>query len=266
MAMTTPNFPSRAARQAVLIVIGLLLITCLAACGKKGPVRPPLAALPAAPEDMRIDQQGEDFLLSWTIPALNEDASPAEDLNAFHIYRLIYNAAEGCPTCRDPDALVATITLNHPAPAVRLGKRVYWRDQAIAPGTGHAYLVVPVTVGGHEGRSAGSYRIRLEPPAAPTDVQVETSHGRVSLKWAPPPALPDGQELLGYNLYRRSVDGVFPPIALNASPLKETHLTDFAAEASGEAVYRITTVTRRGDQGLESPPSAEVTAIPAGAR
>ena len=253
-------------RTAPLLVLGLLLLTLLAACGRKGPVRPQLASLPAAPGDVQIAQQGIDFLLSWTIPAYNQDASPAEDLTAFRIFRLVYDAAEGCPTCRDPDVPVATITLNQPAPAVRLGKRLYWRDGAVAPGTGHAYLVVPVTIGGHDGAGAGAYRTFVQPPPPPANVQIEAGPGRLQLSWQPPTALPEDQTLLGYNLYRRPAGSPFPPLPLNQEPLRDAQLTDFAAEGAKEAAYRITTVTRSGDQVLESAPSTEVTATPAAVR
>jgi len=152
----------------------------------------------------------------------------------FHVYRLIYNAAEGCPTCRDPDELVAALVLAHPDPAVRLGKRIYWRDAAVTPGTGHAYLVVPVTVGGHEGSGAGTYRAWLRPPPAPTTLQAEAGDRQVRLTWTPPPALPDGQQLLGYNLYRRPAGGAFAPIALNSEPLREPLLTDLSGKPAGQ--------------------------------
>lgn len=243
-----------------------LALAALPACGKKGPVRPRLAALPAAPAEVQVAQQGEDFLLSWTSPERNRDGAPAEDLFGFHIYRLVYVAADGCPTCRDPDELVATIVLTRPEPAVRLGKRLYWRDAAVAPGTGHAYLVVPVTIGGYEGDSAGTYLAWLAPPPAPLELHAEAGDRQVRLTWTPPASLPDGQQLLGYNIYRRSADGVFPPIALNAEPLREPRLTDLVGEAGREAAYRVTTVVRSGEQLLESAPSPETTVTPRGAR
>ena len=142
------------------VILGVLLVTAIAlsACGRKGPVRPPLASLPLAPTEFVIDQQGNDFLLSWTIPAKNQDGAAAEDLTGFRIYRLVYNAVDGCPTCRDPDQLVAELNLLRPEPAVRIDKRFYWRDANVAPGTGHAYRAVPVTVGRQEGDSVAAFR------------------------------------------------------------------------------------------------------------
>lgn len=259
--MKTTSLGPRPARLTLLALL-FLTLTGLAACGKKGPVLPRLASLPAAPTELLIAQQGDDFLLSWTIPARNQDGAPADDLVGFHVYRLTFDAAEGCPTCRDPEELVAAIDLRHLHEAVRLGKRLFWRDLAPAPGTGQAYLVVPVTIGGHEGSGIGAHRIWQQPPPAPTALQAATGERQVRLSWAPPPALPEGQLLLGYNLYRREATGSYAPVALNAEPLREPRLTDFAGEAGRSAAYRVTTLVRRGEQLIESAPSDEVLATP----
>ena len=259
------NLAPRAARLALLVSICVLSIL-LAACGRKGPVRPPLAALPAAPAEARIDQQGDDFLLSWTIPERNEDGGAAQDLVGFRLYRMVYNAADGCPTCRDPEELVAAIMLNRPEPAMRIAKRIYWRDSAVAPGTGHAYLIVPLTIGGHEGRGTGVHRGWQTPPPTPEALRAEAGEGQVRLAWQAPAAMPAGQTLLGYNLYRRRDPGNYPPVALNAEPLKEAELIDRIGEAGRPAAYRVTTVAQSGDQRLESTPAAEVTAVPQGGR
>lgn len=264
--MSVPSLASRASRLALPLVISLTLMTSVAACGRKGPVRPPLASYPAAPAELRVDQQGDDFIVSWAIPDRNQDGAPAEDLTGFRIYRMIYPAAEGCPTCRDPDELVATVELRRPEPAVRLGKRLYWRDQAPVPGDGHAYLVVPVGSGRHEGNGAAAHRVWAPPPPAPTGLRAETGEHGIRLHWTPAAELPAGQTLLGYNLYRRPIDRGFPPVPLNAAPLREPGLVDAIGEAGRAAAYRVTTVVRGGELQVESAPSAEAAATPGGAR
>ncbi|TLM62285.1 MAG: hypothetical protein FDZ69_13215 [Deltaproteobacteria bacterium] len=261
--MSLPSCNPRRAFRAPLILVALLVAAlALAACGKKGPVMPKLAALPVAPGELQIAQQGDDFILSWTIPERNQDGAPAADLVGFHIYRMVYDAAEGCPTCRDPEELVAAIRLVRPEPAARFGQRLYWRDVAVAAGTGQAYLVVPVTIGGHEGPAAAAHRAWMPPPPAPAALQATAGERQVRLDWTPPAALPAGQQLLGYNLYRRPAGGVYLPLALNAEPLREPRLTDFVGEAGREAVYRVTTVVRSGDLLLESASSPESAATP----
>jgi predicted small lipoprotein YifL len=245
-------------------VLGVFLLTVitLSACGRKGPVRPPLAALPLAPTEFTIAQQGEDFLLAWTIPDKNQDGGSAEDLNGFRVYRLIYSTADGCPTCRDPDQRVADLHLLRPEPAVRIGKRFYWRDVAVAPGTGHSYLVVPVTVGRQEGEGVAAHRAYQPPPPPPATLTATAGDRQVQLAWSPPAAIPPGTQLVGYNLYRRPEPGSYPPLPLNREPLREPRLVDLAAEGGRALAYRVTTVVRSGDQLLESAPSPEALVSP----
>jgi hypothetical protein len=55
-------------------------------------------------------------------------------------------------------------------------------------------------------------------------------------------------------------------MSLNADPLREPQLIDRAGEAGREAVYRVTTLVRNGDQLVESHPSAEAAVTPQGVR
>lgn len=247
-----------------VVLLGVLLVTAivLGACGRKGPVRPPLTSLPMAPTEFGIDQQGNDFLLSWTIPTRNQDGATAEDLTGFRIYRLVYNAVDGCPTCRDPDQLIAELNLLRPEPAVRIDKRFYWRDANVASGTGHAYRVVPVTVGRHEGDAVAAFRAWQTPPPAPTAVSAEAGVRQVQLAWSPPATIPSGTQLVGYNLYRRPEGGGYPPIPLNAEPRREARLVDLSVESGRPLAYRVTTLVRNGEQLLESAPSPEAPVTP----
>lgn len=252
--------------RGVVIAVLFVAVAALTACGRKGPVRPPLASLPMAPSQLVIDQQGNDFLLSWTIPAHNQDGGGAEDLNGFRIYRLVYNAVDGCPTCRDPDQRIAELHLLRPEPAVRIDKRFYWRDAGVAAGTGHAYRIVPVTVGRLEGDSAAAFLSWQQPPPAPATLNAEAGDRQVKLEWSPPATIPSGTQLVGYNLYRRPEGGSYPPIPLNAEPRREPRLTDLAVEGGKSLAYRVTTVVRSGEQLLESTPSAEALVTPRGGR
>ncbi|MGK2944728.1 MAG: hypothetical protein ACSLFC_08310, partial [Desulfuromonadales bacterium] len=135
-------------------MISLMLIMMITACGKKGPVRPKLGSLPMAPEKVTLQQQGNLFLLGWTIPSSNQDGSNAEELTGFRIKRLVYDAIDDCPTCRDPQDEVAELDSSYPVSGQRFGNRIYWRDLDIHIGNGYRYAIVPLTVGGQEGPAA----------------------------------------------------------------------------------------------------------------
>jgi len=250
----------RASRLALPVMISLTLIM-LTGCGKKGPVQPKLTTLPEAPQQVTLLQQGMLFVLGWTIPEKHEDGTKVEDLTGFRIKRLTYDAAQGCPTCRDPQTEVAEIELKYPDPAQRIGKRLYWRDLDIRTGTGYRYAIVPLTIGGHETPAAKVHLAAMQPPPAPTNLQAEAGDARVSLQWQAP-ELPEGMELVGYNLYRRYAKRAFPIIPVNQEPLQETHLLDRGLDNGKAYEYRVSALVRAGEQRLESMASPGVLITP----
>ena len=241
----------RALRSALILTTGLLLITMTAACGKKGPVRPKLATLPSAPQEVTLQQQGNLFVLGWSIPSTNQDGSNADELAGFRIKRLIYDAIDGCPTCREPLEEVAELDLSFPAPGQRIGNRIYWRDLDIRIGSGYSYAIAPLTVGDVEGPAATVHRAAQPPPPSPTALQVEAGDARVAVQWVAP-ALSGGMELVGYNLYRRQSKRPFPIVPVNTKPLQATHLLDRGLDNGRAYEYRVSALVRIGDQLLES--------------
>ncbi len=234
-----------------LLIIITLTLTMMTGCGKKGPVRPKLDTLPEAPKEVTLQQQGMLFVLGWAIPEKHQDGTAVEDLTGFRIKRLTYDGAEGCPTCRDPQTEVAEIELKYPDPAQRIGKRLYWRDLDIRPGTGYRYAIAPLTIGGHETPAALVHLAAVQPPPAPTNLRTEAGDARVFLQWAAP-ELPDGMELIGYNLYRRHAKRAFPIIPVNKEPLQETQLLDRGLDNGRAYEYRVSALVSAGDQVIES--------------
>lgn len=247
------SFSSGALRLALLAVV-LLLLT---ACGRKGPVRPLLTSLPAAPQQLRIDQQGESFLVSWHLPANNQDGTDAEDIGGFRIYRSEYDVTEGCPTCREPQDLVAKIDLRYPTTQL-IRDRFYWRDLEISEGSGYRYRIVPVTVGGQQGEAAMTHRDRRSPPEPPGLFRVQVEEELALLSWAAPDPLPEGAVLVGYNLYRRSGVSQFPVVPLNATPLEVSELIDRSLQRGRTYAYQVSTLVLVDNTLLESAPTEAV--------
>ena len=241
-------FAHPAARFALLVVI---LLLALSACGKKGPVRPLLVSLPAAPQNMQVAQQGETFILSWDIPTKNQDGTDAEKLGGFHIYRNEYAVTEGCPTCREPQELAAKIDLKYPV-AHRVGKRFYWRDLNVVQGSGYSYRITPVTQAGREGEAATAHRDWMTPPQPPEQFLARVEKEMISLSWQPPAQLPEETLLVGYNLYRHRLDRPFSIVPLNSKPLKNRQLTDQIPAAGQTYEYQVSTVVEIGNSLLES--------------
>ena len=247
-------------RAALLVTISFSLLVSLSACGKKGPVRPKVAIQLEAPTDVTLQQQGNLFVLGWTIPS-DKRVGSAEDLTGFIIKRLTYNATEGCPTCRTPEDEVAELDIKDPTPGQRIGNRIYWRDFDIREGTGYRYAIVPVTLGNIEAPFATIHLEVRQSPPAPGGLKAESGDGQIALQWDAP-TLPEGLELLGYNLYRRQAKRPFPIVPVNVKPLQETHLLDRGLDNGRAYEYRVSALVSTGTQQLESMPSPGVLMTP----
>lgn len=237
------------ARYAALL--GLLLALLGPACAKKGPVRPKLQSLPAAPEELTLDQRGATLQLGWTIPDRNQDGGRADALVGFHVLRQSSVAEQGCPDCREPADLLARISVAYPAPAQRIGNRFYWRDAQVEPGASYRYRVVPQTTGGQSGLGADIQRVMVAPPPVPTGLTGRLEGRRVHLQWLAP-ITGAGVELLGYNLYRRQGEAAFPPVPLNPQPVPSTWLIDEGLAGSQGWEYRISALVKVADTLVES--------------
>ena len=242
--------------------LALSLLVCLAttvmvSCGKKGPVRPKLGSLPNPPADVKLSQQGQSFLLSWSVPQTNQDGSAVEDLSGFVIKRLVFDAKEGCPSCREPHDRVADIDLHYPDPAQRIADRIYWNDLDIVSGSGYRYAIIPLTVGKQEVPGATIHLVSLPPVARPQNLVGKVDGALARLTWQPP-ELTEGFDLIGYNVYRRHTERAFPAVPLNKDPIKETELIDRNLEIGRSYAYLIRAVVRFGEHTLESMPAGVV--------
>jgi predicted small lipoprotein YifL len=254
-------FLSGVRRHALLLMISLLLIMMLVSCGRKGPVRPKLQSLPSAPQDVTLQQKGVNFLLGWTRPEQNQDGSKAEDLTRFRILRLVYAAKDDCPTCRDPEETVATIDLSYPEPAQRIGKRFYWFDGDVSLGYGYLYRIVPITIGRETGEWVDIHRTIQPPPPPPINLEAVSGDQQITLSWQAP-ALPEGVETVGYNLYRRYAHLPFSPVPINPKPITETTMRDYGLQNGQAYEYRVSILVRIDLDIVESAPTPDLLITP----
>jgi hypothetical protein len=252
--LSSPHCASR-------LVIAVIAIAMFSACGKKGPVRPKIDTPLPSVREVTLQQQGNHFLLGWTIPAYKE-SDKVQGLTGFRINRLTYDSKEGCPTCREPQDEVAELDIAFPDPAQRIGKRIYWRDLDILPGNGYRYAIVPLALGNQEGPAATIHLAALAPLPSPSNLQATAGDGQATLQWTEP-ALSAEVQLVGYNLYRRQVKRPFPMVPLNNKPLETTRLLDRGLDNGRAYEYRVSAVVRIGDQVLESltSPGTQITPL-----
>lgn len=84
---------------------GLLLLIAFvvpaAACGKKGPPRPPLRLLPAAAADLRAMRRGDDVHVRFVVPSANQGGQGRIDLARLEIYAITVAPGAAEPANRD---------------------------------------------------------------------------------------------------------------------------------------------------------------------
>lgn len=234
-----------------LLPILLLLLLLLPGCGKKGPLRPKLAPLPAAPADFQARQLGDALLLSWTLPGANQDGSPLETLRTLHLYRDEFEPAEECPSCRDTSVLYRKIDLDYLEQARRQGNRLLLSDPGIEPGRGYRYRLVAVGGSGQEGAPALLRILAQPPPPAPQQLTAIPLDRQARLSWAPvtPQA---GTTLLGYNVYRRTLTESYGDTPLNLTPLTSANFDLFGLENGQAYIFGVRTVVQIGAGRVES--------------
>ncbi len=248
------------------ILLLALLVLSLAACGKKGPVRPLLQALPGAPRDLAVQQQGTRFLIAFSVPAQNQDGSPLTDLQGFQIYKMKYDPSRDCPECRDTSVLLQSVDLDYLRDVRRDGDRLELWDRDLEAGFGYQYRVDAVNRKGSVGLPAVVKRPYYPPPPAPTGLQATPHDQMAHLQWRPLPAAVPTGKLLGYNLYRRHPGSFFPALPVNHAPVKETLYEDFGLENGLTYDYALRSVVEVSGVQVESPLSEPVTVEPQGGR
>jgi predicted small lipoprotein YifL len=249
----------------LLVILALLLITA-SGCGRKGPVRPALLPLPAAPENIALQQRGDSMLLSWDIPNRNQDGSALTDLQGFRISRMRFEAQKDCPECRDTSSLLDEIDLDYLRQAQRVGNRLYFGDGALQTGFGYRYHVVPFTHSGREGARATIQSTYLPPPPAPTGLLASGLDRMARLQWQGVTDQRPEAVLMGYRVYRRLDEQLFPPQPVNRLPVLEPGYNDFGLENGRRYHYSVTTVVRLGELTVESALSESTAMVPEAGR
>ncbi len=235
----------------VILILALLLLAPLAGCGAKGPVQPLAQTAPNAPSEITLHQQGNALLLSWSLPSKNQDGSELTDLAGFRVYRQSFDPVEDCPDCRDNAPLWKLVELDYLGHAQRRNGRLFLLDDELEAGLGYSYKVVPFNRWGQDGKPVGKRQTLAVPPPAPAAPKGERQNGRVLLSWETA-ELPEGMELLGYQVYRRRPGRAFGAAPQNNMLLSEPRFTDSGFETNRSYVYAVRTVAQQTGQVLES--------------
>lgn len=244
-------------RFLLITIIGLFT---LAACGNKGPVRPLEIPLPGAIQAPELRQQGDALLLGWQLPTANQDGSPQEEPPVVDIYRMTYDPADECPECLDRSTLLVSINPQLPDPAQQAGKRYLLHDRPLQTDTGYQYKLITRNKVGEQSKPVILRQLYNVPLGAPQQVEIRPQDRSVLLQWQAP-TLAAEDSLLGYLVYRRldNSNSLYP---LTPEPLKETSFEDFSLTNGTRYYYRLRALIKRGKQQIEGLASPEQSATP----
>lgn len=133
-----------------------------------------------------------------------------------------------------------------------------WTDEQVVGGTQYFYRVVAVDAEGREsepGNPVAAVPFDNAPPPAPVALRAETVDGAVRLQWTPP----DGDDVLGYHVYRGEGEGT--PVRLTSEPSAEPMFTDrgFEGRFVPGRSYRMRVTAVDGLLNESAPAEVEVT-------
>jgi len=226
-------------RRAAILALGLAVFLC-PACGKKGPLQPPLAAGPKTVEDLTARQRAAAVVLEWTNPAKAVDGRPIGSLEAVEVWvfdrGLPAGARRGDASEVERTARLAR-RISRPefegfgGPAAGPVGRMTFPFAFDAGPAGPKDLAFTVRVIDGKRRAsafAAPVAVALRPcPGPPGPVTVAVLRDRIEVSWAKPEANTDGTRpasVGGYAVYRS--EGEEPWRRLGATEADVTRFED----------------------------------------
>jgi fibronectin type 3 domain-containing protein/predicted small lipoprotein YifL len=240
------------------ITFVMFTVILLAGCGKKGALVSPEALAPAPIVDLRVEQKGGQFLVSWSRPGAAEGGGALKDLAGFRVFkREVLPPGEDCEECPTAYRLVTSVDLEYPQGVMVAGNRYLFRDGDLADGKTYRYKVLSVQKNGTMSRTSNRAGRKKVIPPLPVVLKAVSSLEGVVLEWGGAPSPANGR-IEGYTIYRKqsSDNGYLAP--LNGTPVRETTFEDKRLEWGKRYDYAVRTVSVIDGETVESVPSNEV--------
>lgn len=240
-----------------IIIALLLLAASLPGCGKKGPLIPPEALVPAAVRELQVRQQGNEFRISWIAPSREQGGRPLKDLAGFRLLRRdLAGDGSDCAACADAWRLLSAIDLDYPGETRQLGGSFLHFDRGLTVGSGYQYRLLAFSRSGGISQPATSAVRTLQPTVAPPAITAQILPAAVRLAFDYTP--PAGAKLLGFNVYRRQAGGERPLLPLNGTPIGGSSWDDQQLDFGKRYRYQATALVEVGGETVESLPSPEL--------
>lgn len=235
----------------------LILLSILAGCGRKGALLPPEALVPAAVQDLKVQQSGNEFRLTWSAPDREKGGRPLRDLSGFRLYkRIIAGDGSDCSECPDAWNLLASVDAANPQGAGRSGPVFTHFDREIPSGQTSQYRLVAFSNSGGVSPPATSPLRKFRSPLPPPALKAAALPASIRLDFAYPA---DGQNrVAGFNVYRRQDKKTAPLLPVNPLPIKETVWEDMQVAFGQSYSYSATALLEINGETVESLRSPEI--------
>jgi len=234
------------------LLLLLLAVPALAACGKKGPPVAPELRVPASPSALRGAVEDQSIVVSWTAPDTRLDGTRLRAVTLYKLYRR-EEADAGPPRSAMLSSgrvvgfdEIAAIRPDAPAPATVQGSSVIWVDRrALTMGRRYVYAV---TAEDALGRTSGPSDRLVVPflaaPKAPRGLSATPGDRRASLAWQPPAELVDGSPVTGEVRYLvlRGSGTTGPLTPITPQPVTGTSFTDTGIDNDTDYRYAVRAV------------------------
>jgi predicted small lipoprotein YifL len=238
----------------------VILLLIVAGCGRKGPLMAPEALAPAPIADLRVEQKGEQFQVSWSRPSAESGGRPLRDLARFQLFkREVLPPGEDCEECPTAYRLLMSADLDYLQGVAIVGSRYLFIDTDLAEGKTYRYKVFSLKKDGTTSRTSNrAGRKKVAPPLPPVLKAVSSLSG-VVLEWSGGSSPANGL-ISGYNIYRKESGEKHYLAPLTVAPVKEAVFEDKQLEWGKRYDYLVRTVAVVNGETVESTPSNEVRA------
>lgn len=238
------------------ILLGIALLAT--ACGKRGPLIPPEALVPAPINDLRLEQKGDRFQVCWSAPRKEEWGGPLQDLAGFRVYRrTVLPEGEDCESCPEAYRPLKAVDPEYLQDVRQVGSLYCFFDEELTEGWTYQYKVQSMDRDGIASRDSNkARRTKWAAPAAPL-ISVRPTANGISLHWQQPVRTPGGT-LSGYAVYRKQGGSLLPLAPIARVAATSTSFEDQQMEYGVLYDYVVRTITTFADETVESAPSNEV--------
>jgi hypothetical protein len=218
---------------------------------------PPEALVPAAVQDLKVQQSGDAFRITWSAPGKEKGGRPLRDLAGFRLTkRIILGNGTDCSTCEESWKLLAEVDADKPGEGGRSGGRFIIFDRDVPVGRTSQYRLLVLSKSGGFSAPATSPLTKSHPPVPAPAVAGEVLPASVKLAFTFTP--PAGARLAGFNVYRTPEKAAPALLPLNPAPLTGTVWEDTQVEFGRSYRYSVAALVEIDGQTMESVRSAEL--------